>query len=114
MTKYTPDSHQKTTSYWFVLDSKKPWRKIKVVSGIAFSGKKICYLKWQDSYGIVHTNIIGQTAFPRIEGAIANQNFRCHTFLMGKQYHFTVNARNACQDRLHKNIQQMRKNYGCK
>lgn len=116
-TKYSPREFPEPTGNWFVLDPRHPWRKIRQIAGIPISTEKRAYVQWKSGFDTINTKIIGQTAFPTIESAIANQNFRCHQLIMkcGKNpgLHFHLKKR-ACEIRLLENIKTMRKNYASK
>lgn len=97
---------------WYVVDTKKPWRKIRVVDATAFLGKTKAYVIETKTHS---RRTVGQTAFPTIEAAVADQNFRCHKKMMQltKVKHVPVYYRPyaACEERLAINMKEMRKIY---
>lgn len=99
---------------FFIINTKAPHRKIKRVAGVVRVCNKTTAVLWTDRYGIAKRSILGVSAFPKIESAIAAQNFRCHVGMMRlSRYSSPVlhHIKNQFEIRLSTNIKQMRKNY---
>lgn len=65
---------------WYVVDSRRPWVKLKVVSAVAKS-RKVAWIEIPSANGKIKKQFIGQTVFKDHAIALRDQISRCNRML---------------------------------
>lgn len=104
---------------WYVLDTKKPYLKIREIQADVKHGEKLAYvIEYFRERKRMY--FVGLSAFPTYNAAMASQNFRCHQNIIkitkGLIYRKPIlhDVLVANEDRLNLNFKEMRLHYGSK